>query len=99
MGRKKFSTIEEANSNLSEFQSKLKSLRDEYGAFDIIFACRVEVEGLSGCPMIYGYYGDFFNMEALTAFAFGQASAERQEHVMEMMNAGKQAINAGNKSK
>lgn len=100
---KPFETLEEANKAFESFQEELYELRKKHRVRDLVFIAQIGVkydDGDEGSPIVLGMFGNEEKMEAMTAYALGRASAERQERVTRMTESGlKQAIKAPKRKK
>lgn len=90
-----FATINDANAAFESFQKELYELRCKHRVRDLVFIAQLAVkyeDGDEGSPIVVGMFGDETKMEGMTAYAFGRASAERNERVMRMTESGCDAI-------
>ncbi len=73
---------EKANDDINAFLKELSDLREKYGLPDVLCVISVNVnyEGKGeGRAMTWGNFGDSQRVEALAAYAYGQASAQQRE--------------------
>lgn len=96
---KPFDSVADANAAIDAFQTELYALRNKHRIRDLVFVLQVSVtypEG-EGSPTLAGMFGDTNKMEGLAGFAFGRASAERQERINKIVEDSCEAIRAPKK--
>lgn len=79
-----FPSVDEANENVQAFHKELYELRKKYRFRELLYVIESAViydSGTESDVRLLGYFGDLNQQEALAAWAFGQASAERQERI------------------
>ena len=96
-----FENVEIANAAVQAFQTELYELRNKHRIQDLVFVAQVAVkyaEG-EGSPTVVGMFGDENKMESLTGFAYGRASAMRQERISRVVEDACSAIRNTSKRK
>lgn len=94
-----FATAEEANAAIQAFWDAAYELRCKHNIANISFVIQDEIAG-SGTFFAYNHMGDQMRGESMAAWMFGQASAERQNLVREMVEHGlDEAIKAAKKKR
>lgn len=82
---------EKANEDINAFLKELKELREKHGLPDVLCVISVNVnyEGKGeGRAMTWANFGDSMRVEALAAYAYGQAG-EQQREFMNLLLKGK----------
>lgn len=79
-----FESPENANEALSEFHKEVSDLRKKYKITDVVIITKGSVkypDGKIGEFMNHSSFGATMNVEPMTAYAYGQASADRREMI------------------
>lgn len=85
-----FETQIDAEKAITSFIDGIEELRERYGIANVAFAIKDSALDV-GVFLVDGFYGNSLEHEALLAWAFGKAQAEREQQIMELLGKGKKS--------